>query len=72
MSYAGADNVLHLVLEGGRLYLEYMEKPCVDLIFSVLSPVLVMYRVIFFNWASPENVSRLAPPNLLGLPPLNL
>ena len=49
MSYAGADNVLHLVLEGGRLYLEYMEKPCVDLIFSVLSPVLVMYRVIFYH-----------------------
>ena len=23
----------------------------------------------FFNWASPENVSRLAPPNLLGLAP---
>ena len=23
----------------------------------------------FFNWASPENVSRLAPPNLLGLGP---
>ena len=21
-----------------------------------------IYRVIFFNWASPENVSRLAPP----------
>ena len=20
------------------------------------------YRVVFFNWASPENVSRLAPP----------
>ena len=23
----------------------------------------------FLNWASPENVSRLAPTNLLGLPP---
>ena len=22
----------------------------------------ISYRVVFFNWASPENVSRLAPP----------
>ena len=29
-----------------------------------------IYRVIFFNWASPENVSRLAPPkNALTGPP---
>ena len=24
---------------------------------------------VFFNWASPENVSGLTPPNLLGLAP---
>ena len=29
-----------------------------------------IYRVIFFNWASPEHVSRLAPPkNALTAPP---
>ena len=28
-----------------------------------------MYRVIFFNWASPENVSGLAPPKIASTDP---
>ena len=33
----------------------------------------VSYRVVFFNWPSPENVSRLAPPQIcLDWPPPNL
>ena len=47
-------------MEGGRLYLEYMEKPCVDLISSVLSPVLVMYvdlkKVLCFYPQPPRRV----------------
>ena len=47
-------------MEGGRIYLEYMEKPCVDLISSVLSPVLVMYvdlkKVLCFYPQPPRRV----------------
>ena len=38
---------------------------------SLLSDLMPFYRVIFFNWASPENFSRLAPPKFAwsGPPP---
>ena len=29
---------------------------------TLLTNTVFIYRVIFFNWASLENVSRLAPP----------
>ena len=35
----------------------------------MISDTVSLYRVIFFNWASPENVSRLAPQKMPWLPP---
>ena len=32
------------------------------IIQQVVRGISIKYRVVFFNWASPENVSRLAPP----------
>ena len=55
---------------------EHLEIGTLEIEMNIFETNLNIYesRILqgdFFNWASPENVSRLAPPNLLGLGLLN-
>ena len=41
---------------------DYLQVLRVSLWSPLFFTSILLYRVVFFNWASPENVSRLAPP----------
>ena len=55
VTYKEIDEMIHTVDKNGDGKINYSE-------FRVMMGAHPLIQGVFFNWASPENVSRLAPP----------